>query len=87
VSGSEEKAAEKQTWRILSEAGLVEIGPEEFVERIREVKKAVSVRLRELMEFDSGVQERDSAAHSLGTLKKLESKLQTSAAHGRDGEK
>jgi hypothetical protein len=69
---------------MLSEAGLVEIGLEEFAERIRDVKHTVSMRLRELMEFNSGMRERDSAAHSLGTLKRLESKLQAQAPQRLD---
>jgi hypothetical protein len=84
VTGSDETIEQKQSWRMLSEAGLVEIGLEEFAQRIQDVKLAVSVRLRELMEFNSGIQERDSAAHSLGTLKRLESKLQANAPHPLD---
>jgi hypothetical protein len=79
VGGPDENAEEKQLWRMLSEAGLAEIRLEEFADRIRDVKRTVIVRLRELMEFNSGAQERESAAHSLGTLKRLESKVQANA--------
>ena len=71
----DEKTAKQQVWKSLADAGLVEIEPEEFPERIREVKKAVMVRLSELLEGETNWRERESAAYSLGTLKKLESKL------------
>lgn len=87
VSGRDENAEEKQLWRVLSEAGLAEIPLEEFAERIRDVKRTVSVRLRELMEVNSGMQERESAAHSLGTLKRLESTVQASAPKAFDPSK
>jgi len=66
---------DQQTWRDLSEAGLVEIGLDEFAERIRDVKSLVILRLRELLDFDSRIRERESAAYSLGTLKGLEMKV------------
>jgi hypothetical protein len=72
---SDEENSEQQAWKILSEAGLVEIRVEEFVERIRDVKRLVQVRLRELLDFDAGYKERESAAYSLGTLKGLELKV------------
>lgn len=64
---------------MLSEAGLVEIRLDEFAERIRDVKRIVIGRLRELLDFDSGIQERESAAYSLGTLKGLELKVLANA--------
>jgi hypothetical protein len=75
MRGSDEKNSGQQDWKILSEAGLVEIRVEEFAERIRDVKRLVQVRLRELMDFDAGYKERESAAYSLGTLKGLELKV------------
>ena len=75
MSRSDEETEEQQVWRVLSEAGLVEIRLDEFAERIRDVKRIVIVRLRELLDFNSGIQERESAAHSLGTLKGLELKV------------
>jgi hypothetical protein len=72
---SNEENSEQQAWTILSEAGLVEIRVEEFVERIRDVKRLVQVRLRELLDFDAGYKERESVAYSLGTLKGLELKV------------
>jgi len=53
--------------------------PDEFPERIKEVKSIVTGRLSELLEMKSGVQERESAAYSLGRLKDLETTLQTGA--------
>ena len=49
---------DQQTWRVLSEAGLVEIRLDEFAERIRDVKRIVGVRLRELLDFDNRTKER-----------------------------
>jgi hypothetical protein len=72
---SDEENSEQQAWKMLSEAGLVEIRVEEFAERIRDVKRLVQVRLRELLDFDAGIKERESAAYSLGTLKGLELKV------------
>jgi hypothetical protein len=79
VSRSDEETEEQQVWRALSEAGLVEIRLDEFAERIRDVKRTVIVRLRELLDFNSGIQERESAAYSLGTLKGLELKVLANA--------
>lgn len=75
MTGSDEETRAPQAWRELSEAGLVEIRLEEFTERIKDVKRVVVVRLRELLDLNSGTKERESAAHSLGTLKRLELKL------------
>ena len=66
----------QQVWSILSEAGLVDIPTNEFSDRVKEAKKAVMDRLGELLESTTDVEERDSAAHSLATLKKLETTLQ-----------
>jgi hypothetical protein len=51
--------------------------PDEFSERIKEVKRAVTGRLGELLEMKSGAKERESAAYSLGRLKDLETTLET----------
>jgi hypothetical protein len=79
VSRSDEETEEQKVWRSLSEAGLVEIQLDEFAERIRDVKRMVIARLREMLDFDSGIQERESAAYSLGTLKGLELKVLANA--------
>ena len=71
----DKETAEQETWRVLSEAGLVEIRLDEFAERIRDVKRIVTVRLRELLDLNGGTKERESAAYSLGTLKELELKV------------
>ncbi|MGA7295116.1 MAG: hypothetical protein WBW53_07570 [Terriglobales bacterium] len=80
MSKSPEENEDQQAWRALSEAGLVEIGLDEFAERIKDVKSIVITRLRELLDFDSGMQERESAAYSLGTLKVLELKVVANSA-------
>jgi len=76
MSRSDEETEAQQVWRALSEAGLVEIRLDEFAERIREVKRIVVGRLHELLDIDTGVKERESAASSLGTLRGLELKVQ-----------
>jgi hypothetical protein len=79
LSNSNEETEEQKVWRVLSEAGLVEIRLDEFAERIRDVKRIVVGRLRELLDFNNGVQERESAAYSLGTLTGLELKVLANA--------
>jgi hypothetical protein len=79
VDRSDDEPDELQVWRVLSEAGLVEIPLDEFAERIRDVKRIVTGRLFDLLNFNIGVQERESAAYSLGTLKELELKVQANA--------
>ena len=61
--------------------------PDEFPERIKEVKRAVTGRLSELLEMKAGAQERESAAYSLGRLKDLETTLETTGAQGPRGPK
>ena len=84
MSGSDQETEAQQVWRMLSEAGLVEIRVDEFAERIREVKRVVVVRLRELLDFETGIKERESAASSLGTLKGLELKVLENAPKAPD---
>jgi len=79
VSASDEETEQQKLWRALSEAGLVEIRLDEFAERIKDVKRIVTVRLRELLDFNTGAKERESAAYSLGTLKGLELKVLANA--------
>jgi len=79
VIRSDDEPDELQVWRVLSEAGLVEIRLDEFAERIKDVKRIVTRRLFDLLDFNTGVQERESAAYSLGTLKRLELKVQANA--------
>ena len=68
----DEESEKERIWRVLSEAGLIDIPPNEFAERIREAKHVVMVRLSELMEQTTDIQEREAAAYSLATLKELE---------------
>ncbi len=79
MSRSDDETEEQQVWRALSEAGLVEIRLDEFAERIKDVKHIVTMRLRELLDFNTGIKERESAAYSLGTLKGLELKVLANA--------
>ncbi len=75
MSRPDRETEEQEAWRALSEAGQVEIRLDEFAERIRDVKRIVGARLHELLDFNSGTKERESAAYSLGTLKRLELKV------------
>ena len=63
----------------LADAHLVEIELEEFPDRIREVKQVAIGRLGQLLQKETGLQERRSVAHSLGTLSRLEATLRTDA--------
>lgn len=67
-----EESEKERVWRVLSEAGLIDIPPDKFAERIKEAKNVVMGRLSELLELTTDIRERDSAAYSLATLKKLE---------------
>lgn len=87
MSRSDEESEDQRAWRVLSEAGLVEIRLDEFAQRIKDVKRIVIVRLRELLDFENGIQERESAAYSLGTLKGLELKVLAHAPSPPDAPK
>jgi hypothetical protein len=76
VMGKTYQSGKQQVWTLLSEAGLVDIPTDEFSERVKEAKKAVMDRLGELLESTTDIEERDSAAYSLATLKRLETALQ-----------
>jgi|APPan5920702752_1055751.scaffolds.fasta_scaffold69886_2 hypothetical protein len=73
VSGSEGKS--QGIWKALSDAGLVEIEPTQFPDRINEVRHVAMGLLSELLELQNCIAERESVAHSLGTLKVLQNKL------------
>lgn len=75
MSNAKKNPEEREAWKLLSEAGLVDIGPDEFPERIKEAKNIVSRRLNELLERTSSAGECQTTAHSLGTLRRLETTL------------
>ncbi len=52
--------------------------PDEFPDQIRDVKNVVMGRLTEMLSGKTDLRDRESAAYSLGTLKKLETTLQGS---------
>ncbi len=81
---SGEKSEKQRVWTSLLEAGLIDIPPDDFPDRVKEAKAVVMGRLGELLQLKSNIQERESAAHSLATLKKLETTLSRSAKQ-RDG--
>ncbi|HEY4762104.1 MAG TPA: hypothetical protein VIH75_00420 [Candidatus Sulfotelmatobacter sp.] len=72
MTRADEGSEKERVWRVLSEAGLIDIPPDEFAERIKEAKHAVMGRLSELLEQTTDIQEREAAAYSLATLKELE---------------
>ena len=76
IMGNTYQSGKQKVWTLLSEAGLVDIPTDEFSERVKEAKKAIMDRLGELLASATDVEERDSAAYSLATLKKLETALQ-----------
>jgi hypothetical protein len=86
VSQSDEEAEDQPAWKILSQAGLLEIRADEFAERIRDVKRIVIFRLRELLDLNTDIKERESAAYSLGTLAGLELKVLANASKPPDSE-
>lgn len=75
MSPSDEKPVKEEPWKSLSEAGLVEISLEQFPERVKQAKHVVMGRLSELLDPETDTKERQSVAHSLGTLQKLEMTL------------
>jgi hypothetical protein len=72
VCPSGEKSDKQRLWTSLLEAGLIDIPADDVPDRIKEAKAVAIGRLGELLQLKSNVQERESAAHSLATLKKLE---------------
>jgi hypothetical protein len=79
-----EESEKERVWRVLSEAGLIDIPPDEFAERIKEAKRVVMGRLSELLEATTDIQECESAAYSLATLKKLEGTVSRSGRRSSD---
>lgn len=77
------ESGKKSAWSVLSDAKLIDIPADELPERVKEVKAAVVQRLGELMEVSTDIEERDSAAYSLATLKKLEATVKRNAMPGR----
>ena len=72
MTAPDEEPEKERIWRVHSEAGLIDIPPDEFAKRIKEAKHAVMGRLSELLEQTTDIQEREAAAYSLATLKELE---------------
>ncbi|HET7892258.1 MAG TPA: hypothetical protein VFL34_12060 [Candidatus Sulfotelmatobacter sp.] len=72
MTGNDKESEKERTWKALSEAGLIDIAPDEFAERIKEAKQVVMGRLSELLEHATDIQEREAAAYSLATLKEIE---------------
>jgi len=79
VGPSSDKSEKQRLWTSLLEAGLIDIPADDVPDRIKEAKAVVMGRLGELLQLKNNVQERESAAHSLATLKKLEKTLSRTA--------
>ena len=85
MSREDEESQKEQVWKLLSEAGLIDISPDDFPERIKEAKNVLMGRLSELLEVSTDIQERESAAYSLATLKRLETTFwRTTKTHTSD---
>ena len=78
------ESEKERVWKVLSEAGLIDIPPDEFAQRIKDAKHAVMGRLSDLLELTTDTQERESAAYSLATLKKLERTVSRSGRRSSD---
>jgi uncharacterized protein YicC (UPF0701 family) len=76
VNRTYQESEKERVWKLLSEAGLIDITPDEFPERVKEAKDLVMGRLGELLERTTDIRERESAAYSLATLKRLETTLE-----------
>jgi hypothetical protein len=81
VSRPDKQSEHERVWSLLLEAGFFDIPPDEFADRIKEAKHVVIARLSQLLEMATDIRERESAAYSLATLKKLETIV------GRSGER
>jgi hypothetical protein len=75
VGRTDEESKQEQVWKLLSEAGLIDISPNEFPDRIKQAKDVVIERLNELLKVTNQVQERESAAYSLAILRRLQTSL------------
>lgn len=84
MTPTDEESEKEKVWKVLSEAGLIDIPPDEFAERIKEAKDAVMGRLSELLEQTNDLREREAAAYSLATLKELERTVSRSGRRSSD---
>jgi len=75
----DEEDRSQRVRKSLADARLVEIAPDDFPERIREVKQVAIGHLGELLKSDTSAGERRSVAHSVGTLRRLEATLRADA--------
>jgi hypothetical protein len=71
MSKLKESPKKAQLRSLLSEAGLLDIPIDELPKRIKQAKDSIMHRLQ-LIERRDKIEERESAAYMLGTLKKLE---------------
>lgn len=72
MSRPDEGSEHERAWRLLLEAGFLNIPPDEFADRIQDAKHVAIARLSQLLQVTTNIRERESVACSLATLKKLE---------------
>jgi hypothetical protein len=72
VNRSDKESEHERVWSLLLKGGFFDIPPDEFADRIKEAKHVVMARLSQLLQVTTDIRERESAACSLATLKKLE---------------
>lgn len=74
-----EEDRSQRVWESLTDARLIEIEPDEFPDRIREVKQVAIGHLGKLLQEDANLREPRSVAQSVGTLSRLEATLRADA--------
>jgi hypothetical protein len=72
MSKPKESPEKAQLRNLLSEAGLLDIPADELPKRIKQAKDSIMHRLVQLIGRRDKLEERESAAYMLGTLKKVE---------------
>jgi hypothetical protein len=85
VSRPDSESEYERVWSLLLEAGFFDIPPDEFADRIKTAKHVVIARLSELLQVATEFRERESAACSLATLKKLETIIGRSGKESKSG--
>ena len=85
MTGAQDDSEKERIWKLLCEAGLVDITVDDFPQRIKEAKNVLIGRLGELLERTNQTEERESAAYSLATLKRLETTLDLDRGGKRRG--
>jgi hypothetical protein len=75
VSKRNDSGKTSYLWNVLSQAGLIEIDPEDLASRIKTTRHLVVRRMQELLAERNERVERESAASALGILAELERRV------------